>query len=73
MILTLENTVGQPTILFDAEGVPINYCTYCNTETGEVEVYDMNAYRPGMFEVPTVIQYRPAPIRVIITEKKLVD
>ena len=35
---TLENTtdIGRPCRVFDANGVELDYCVSCDTETGEV-------------------------------------
>ena len=67
MILTLENTAlaGKPVDVFDADGRMVEFCTYADTETGEVERLAIDQFQVHMNEVPRVKEVRPAPLTVV--------
>lgn len=72
MIYTIENTakIGKPVIVFDADGVEVTHCVRCDTETGEVERFEVDINGRYVFDeaggsINRVKEVLPRPLRVV--------
>ena len=62
-----------PCRVFDANGVELNYVTFCNTETGEVEQFEYKEGEPvvsedeqtGELRLNRVRAFHPSPLRIV--------
>lgn len=53
----------RPIRVYDAAGDWVANCTFCDTETGEVE---RTEHAPGSPTPRTVNEYRPWPLKVVL-------
>jgi len=74
MLLFIESIGVRPCRVFDANGVELNYVTFCNTESGEVEQYKLSGDGNPILGKNGFVRIRsdhPAPLQIEKIEQPL--